>query len=85
MIDLCRDPGLSRHGEQLVHRFEDAVPLVAYVRDVQAATFGDNPGQRDQLFCLGITGRRIDECRGKAECTFFHRLADQPAHPVKLV
>ena len=41
-------------------------------------------GERDQLFGLGVEGRRVDERRPDAERAFFHRLANERLHARQL-
>ena len=49
VVDLGRDLRLAADADQLVDRFEQAVPLAAHVRDVLAAVLRRDLAQLDQL------------------------------------
>ena len=84
VVDLGGDPAHPGDVDQFVQRLEQLVALAAHVRDVHAAILSDDLRQRDELGCLGVERRGVDQRSAESESAVLHRLPAERPHPFEL-
>ena len=84
VVKLGRNFCFARNSDQLVGGLQQTRSFAANVRDVHAAVFGSDFGQRNQFVRLRVEGRRVNQRRPDAKRAFFHRLANELLHSCQL-
>ena len=84
MIDFCRSPRAPGYFDELVDTLEQAIPFRSHVTNIDAPAVSGLCRQRHQFVRFRKGCGRVDDRASHPQCSFFHRLTDQSAHPAEL-